>query len=173
MRMVWKPNCLSMNCPYCKNPTQENAVECEWCGNKFKSKNDSIKKNPNVDEVILSMLKKGHALNAVNYKKAHSNLNLKESKDYVDRLAQKNGLAEKGGCFIATACYGDYESPEVIEFRRYRDDVLLKSYLGRHFVSTYYFISPPFANLLSKSEIAKSIIRELVLFPILNLIRKK
>ena len=58
-----------MNCPHCKNPTQKNAVECEWCGNKFTSKNDSIKKKSASDEVILSMLKKGHHLNAVNYKK--------------------------------------------------------------------------------------------------------
>jgi len=32
MRMVWKPNCISMNCPQCKNPIQDNITECEWCG---------------------------------------------------------------------------------------------------------------------------------------------
>jgi hypothetical protein len=24
-----------MNCPTCKNPNQENAIECEWCGNNL------------------------------------------------------------------------------------------------------------------------------------------
>jgi hypothetical protein len=24
-----------MNCPKCKNPIQEDSVECEWCGNKI------------------------------------------------------------------------------------------------------------------------------------------
>ena len=26
-----------MNCPNCKNPVQENATECEWCGGKINS----------------------------------------------------------------------------------------------------------------------------------------
>ncbi len=24
-----------MNCPKCKNPIQDDSVECEWCGNKI------------------------------------------------------------------------------------------------------------------------------------------
>lgn len=119
------------------------------------------------------MLKQGQALNAVKYKKDNSNLNLKEAKDYVDSLALKNGIASKKGCFIATACYGNYESQEVLEFRKFRDEILLKSFLGRIFVSMYYFFSPPIANIISKSEISKRIIRELFLAPILNLLRKR
>jgi hypothetical protein len=45
-------------------------------------------------------------------------------------------------CYIATACYGSIHSPEVVKFREYRDDVLLKSFFGRQLVSIYYFISP-------------------------------
>ena len=161
-----------MNCPNCKNPIQENATECEWCGNKLSNKNDSINNISDVDGVVLNMLKQGQALNAVKYKKDNSNLNLKESKYYVDSLALKNGLS-KQGCFIATACYGNYESHEVIEFRKFRDEILLKSFLGRIFVSMYYFVSPPIANLISKSEISKRVIRELFLAPILNLLRKR
>ncbi len=34
-----------MNCPNCKNPIQDNANECEWCGSEIKSflKNDNLK----------------------------------------------------------------------------------------------------------------------------------
>ena len=34
-----------MNCPNCKNPIQETASDCEWCGSKIKSflKNDNLK----------------------------------------------------------------------------------------------------------------------------------
>ena len=78
----------------------------------------------------------------------------------------------RSGCFIATACYGDYNSMEVRAFRRFRDDVLLKSYLGRLFVSLYYLLSPPIADLISKSDKSKRIIRKVFLAPILNLIRK-
>ena len=31
-----------MNCINCKNPVQENATECEWCGNKIANKNDYL-----------------------------------------------------------------------------------------------------------------------------------
>ncbi|HAP69257.1 MAG TPA: hypothetical protein DCR04_05945 [Flavobacteriales bacterium] len=49
---------------------------------------------------------------------------------------------EDSGCFIATACYKDIFSPEVIFFRKYRDKVLKQSRLGRVFIRTYYLISP-------------------------------
>jgi hypothetical protein len=51
-------------------------------------------------------------------------------------------LVEDSGCFIATACYKDIFSPEVIFFRKYRDKVLKQSLLGRVFIRTYYLISP-------------------------------
>ena len=160
-----------MNCQNCKNPIPHNSTECEWCGNKLANKNDSNNEISDIDGVVLNMLKQGQALNAVKFKKDNSNLNLKESKDYVDSLALKNGLASKKGCFIATACYGDYESAEVKEFRIYRDNVLLKNKTGRILVEVYYYFSPPIANLISKSEISKRIIKTVFLKPILNLIK--
>ena len=140
-----------MNCPNCKNPIQEDATECEWCSVKIESKNnlnktENLNNNSNLDPELLDLLE-------------------------MESL-EKNGHAKTGGCFIATACYGDYESPEVKEFRKFRDTILLKSYFGRLFISSYYFISPPFANLISKSEKTKKIIRKVFLIPILNLIRK-
>jgi hypothetical protein len=34
-------------------------------------------------------------------------------------------------CYIATAVYGDYNAPEVIVLRKFRDERLSKSFLGR------------------------------------------
>jgi hypothetical protein len=36
-----------MNCPTCKNPNQENVIECEWCGNNLAvaSKNSYAESN--------------------------------------------------------------------------------------------------------------------------------
>ena len=128
--------------------------------------------NTDLDSELLNMIKKGESLNAVKHKKENSSLSLAESKAYVDKLASENGLNKTEGCFIATACFGNYESEEVIEFRTYRDNILLKSKIGRLLVSTYYFISPPIASLISKSDISKRVIRRHILMPALHLIRR-
>lgn len=162
-----------MNCPNCKNPTQVDNVECEWCGCKLSTQRELIDIKSDVDEVLLKMIKQGTKLAAVKYKKDNSNLDLRESKEYVDELELQHGLkSKKEGCFIATACYGNYESDEVMEFRKFRDDVLLKYLLGRIFVSAYYFISPFMVILICQSEFSKSVIRKLILTPLLNLIKK-
>ncbi|WP_104191265.1 CFI-box-CTERM domain-containing protein [Cryobacterium sp. Y82] len=49
---------------------------------------------------------------------------------------------KSGGCYVATAVYGSYDSPEVWVLRRWRDDTLLKSAGGRAFVRGYYALSP-------------------------------
>ena len=179
-----------MKCSHCKNPIQLNSSECEWCGN-LNENNNSIKNLSELDKEILKHLEKGEIVEAVGLKKYSSNLNASGSLWYVIDLAQNNGVAkttierlleddlaefcrseDKGGwCFIATACYGDYESAEVKEFREFRDNVLMKRRLGRVFVFIYYTVSPPIAKLISKSEYSKKIIRDFILAPILHLIR--
>jgi len=52
------------------------------------------------------------------------------------------------GCFIATAAYGDYSSPEVRILREFRDNYLLTSELGNAFVRLYYRYSPAAAAYL-------------------------
>ena len=46
------------------------------------------------------------------------------------------------GCYIATAVYGSYDCPEVWTLRRFRDEVLRESVLGRLFIRSYYAVSP-------------------------------
>ena len=77
------------------------------------------------------------------------------------------------GCFIATACYGNYSHPTVIIFRRFRDNTLVKSKLGRSFVSFYYKYSPPVAKKIDKSEIVKKTLRIWLLQPIARLISNR
>ena len=59
---------------------------------------------------------------------------------------------KKSGCYIATAVYGSYDCPQVLVLRRYRDEKLLKSKLGKLFVSLYYKCSPLIAKKLSKTK---------------------
>jgi hypothetical protein len=78
---------------------------------------------------------------------------------------------KKEGCFVATACYGEYDHPNVIELRRFRDDFLEPSGAGRAFVRWYYNWSPPFANLVAKSRILKSIVRISIISPAVTIAR--
>lgn len=49
---------------------------------------------------------------------------------------------KKDGCYVATAVYGSYDCPQVWTLRRFRDNELAKSRLGRAFIIMYYAISP-------------------------------
>ena len=49
---------------------------------------------------------------------------------------------DTGGCYVATCVYGSYDCPEVWTLRRFRDDILEKSWAGRLFIRTYYAVSP-------------------------------
>lgn len=66
------------------------------------------------------------------------------------------------GCFIATAVYGNYESPEVRIFRRFRDKRLAHHPLGRTFISIYYTFSPPLAAKVARSPLARSLLRSIL-----------
>jgi hypothetical protein len=77
------------------------------------------------------------------------------------------------GCFIATACYGDYDAPEVIILREFRDDVLDQTRFGKILIKTYYTISPIIAKIISQSDNLKDRTRKFLLRPLINKIQKK
>lgn len=66
------------------------------------------------------------------------------------------------GCYIATMAYGDYDHPQVMLLRKYRDEVLMQSCLGRLFVKVYYFISPKLVKILRGHENINAFIRQLL-----------
>jgi hypothetical protein len=68
----------------------------------------------------------------------------------------------KSGCYIATMAYGDYNHPQVLELRRFRDDVLAQSIAGRLFIQTYYCVSPKLVELLKGHEAINSFIRNIL-----------
>lgn len=67
-----------------------------------------------------------------------------------------------GDCFIATAVYGDPWCPEVRALRRFRDEKLLPSPVGKWFVGAYYKISPSIAEWLKSKPWLSGKIRMLL-----------
>jgi hypothetical protein len=70
------------------------------------------------------------------------------------------------GCFIATAAYGTPTAEQIDALREFRDVVLLKSTVGSQFVALYYQLSPPIANFIARSNLLRTLVRELFIDPI-------
>jgi hypothetical protein len=70
------------------------------------------------------------------------------------------------GCFIATAAYGTPTAEQIDVLREFRDVVLLKSTVGSQFVTLYYRLSPPIADFIARSDLLRTLVRELFIDPI-------
>jgi uncharacterized repeat protein (TIGR02543 family) len=70
------------------------------------------------------------------------------------------------GCFIATAAYGSPTAEQIDVLREFRDVVLLKSTVGSQFVALYYKLSPPVADFISGSSFLRTLVRELLVDPV-------
>ena len=59
---------------------------------------------------------------------------------------------DSGGCYVATCVYGSYDCPQVWTLRRFRDNTLANSVLGRAFIRTYYAISPTIVRWFGNTQ---------------------
>jgi hypothetical protein len=66
------------------------------------------------------------------------------------------------GCYIATMVYGNYDHPQVLILRQFRDDVLSKSKIGKWFIKTYYFYSPKMVEKLQHNKTINTFIRKIL-----------
>lgn len=88
----------------------------------------------------------------------------------LDALGEQSS-EKKGGCFIATACYGDYDAPEVLVLRNFRDNYLLKTMIGRILVDVYYYVSPAVSKIILRHNSVKHFVRNIILKPIVHSIK--
>ncbi|MBF0671003.1 MAG: ankyrin repeat domain-containing protein [Salinibacterium sp.] len=67
----------------------------------------------------------------------------------IEFLAQHQ---RRGGCFIATAVYGSYDSSEVRVLRKFRDQHLARTLRGRAFIGIYYVTSPYLVRAVGRQK---------------------
>jgi hypothetical protein len=82
----------------------------------------------------------------------------------------RGGNSGSSGCYIATMAYGDYDHPQVMILRQFRDEVLDKSAFGKWFIKTYYHYSPRLVERLKNQRTVNIIIRK-ALNQFINLIK--
>ena len=69
-------------------------------------------------------------------------------------------------CFIATAAYGTPSAEQIDVLREFRDVVLAQSSAGSRFVALYYRLSPPVADVIAASGFLRTLVRELLVDPV-------
>lgn len=75
------------------------------------------------------------------------------TRNWKENMPEMDAAPQQGeGCFVATACYGDYDHPVVVDLRMFRDNTLAKSALGRIFIKLYYFFGPYLAAIIEKNN---------------------
>ena len=69
-------------------------------------------------------------------------------------------------CFIATAAYGSQAHEELRYFRKFRDEVLMQTAVGKELVDFYYRVSPPAAEFIAANPTLRSIVQSALYFPL-------
>lgn len=73
---------------------------------------------------------------------------------------------DKSGCFVATACYDDYDHPIVLQLRFFRDNFLQKRDWGQKFIKAYYKHSPKYARYIARNNFLKTISKFIIIKPL-------
>ncbi len=144
------------------NNAQQNMVGATTSAlNSLKSKIDAA-------DSVMSLI---GGLDMTSEERTHFNRNkssLNSLKTQVDNSVSRRGLGytgggdTSGGCYIATMCYGDYDHPQVLVLRDFRDSVLLHHSWGQAFVRFYYRNSPNWVEHLKNKRLINKIIRNLL-----------
>jgi hypothetical protein len=71
--------------------------------------------------------------------------------------------SSNSNCFVVTTTMGDTNHPVVVDFRNYRDEVLLNTILGRLFIKVYYQIGPTLSEIIKNNNTLFQISRSFIL----------
>ena len=76
--------------------------------------------------------------------------------------ASRSYIPSKSSCFVATATYKDTYHPNVVALRKFRDESLSKTLLGRIFIAFYYKVGPYLAYPVKHSTSINQMTRRLL-----------
>lgn len=113
---------------------------CRYCGSKLRIEKGEKTSEIELNEDVAALLKKWDE----NPERAerYARLILEIDPGNPRAKAYLAGRENVGGCYVATAVYGSYDCPPVWTLRRYRDNILATTFLGRTFIHAYYAVSP-------------------------------
>jgi hypothetical protein len=77
-----------MNCPKCKNPIEDNAIDCEWCGSIIKAETGNEVENFSSSSLRIddSMRRSFHKMNSIELEEYLENMNRTELKEYIKKV---------------------------------------------------------------------------------------
>ncbi|MGE9311835.1 CFI-box-CTERM domain-containing protein [Niabella sp. CJ426] len=166
---------------YCKDNTGWSLNQCKEYvdqlvdNGQMSQQNDATtiavsgsEENATMAQRVIEIARTKGKLHAVKYYKDQTGKGLKESLEYIDKIVPPGVFKKTEGCFIATACYGNYDAEEVLVLRRYRDNVLQQTKTGRLMVHLYYHLSPALARFIQDKAILKKAIRQHILQPLVK-----
>lgn len=87
---------------------------------------------------------------------------------YEDEIKRQGGTtrfqvkSKQGSCFVATACFGNYDHPTVKILRQFRDRELRASFFGRAFIASYYRHGPSLASFVDRFPFLKPMLRKIL-----------
>lgn len=104
-------------------------------------------------------------------------VNIALAKHYITKIRKFDNSylvpkKKSQGCYIATCVYGSYDCPEVCVLRRFRDEVLDRTFFGKFFINVYYFVSPKVVKIFGENKVFRSICRK-SLDNLINVLKKK
>jgi len=108
----------------------------------------------------------GDVSNIANRNVAETTITMNGDYEIIANFEEEEG----GGCFIATAAYGTSTAEQLDVLREFRDGVLLESTVGSRLVDLYYQVSPPVADFISENSFVRTLVRELLVDPVVWLV---
>jgi hypothetical protein len=125
-----------------------------------KENNNSINVNPCVEDIKNSMISKVSGKSSIQKLKPRRPRrpnSVNTSGSTVSTINSSNSQKDSSAsddCFVATAVYGDTSHPDVVLLRKYRDQILSRTVVGRAFISFYWLVGPVLARTLIKASLA-------------------
>jgi len=155
---------ISFDLPKIKNPQlgpfrQKGQIENSVPIVTFKTYTENIDKNLRVGSEYLFNL---NSVGITRYLGKEEIIYLNYFENYLKQENLDN-LKSNSNCFIVTTTMGDVNHPVVVDFRRYRDEVLLNSYFGRVFIDLYYKVGPVLSKVIKTNSFLFTISKKIVL----------